>query len=303
VALFEGKPRKKESKITQREMDIAASIQSVVEEIVLKTARTLKDTTQSKNLCLAGGVALNCVANGKLKSSGLFDNIWIQPASGDAGGSLGAALSAYYNYFKKPRTYCSKDKMNGGYLGNAYDDHEIINACERYHLTFERIEPDNVHAVAARLVYEGNILGWYQGRSEFGPRALGARSIIADSRPVDMQKKLNLKIKYRESFRPFAPIVMKDKAKKYFSSEHCDNPYMLMVGQVNHENRLPEPDTSLTGLGLLDVPRSTITAVTHVDYSARIQSVDPDTQDSLYRLLSEFEALSGCPVLINTSFN
>ena len=303
--LFGGPPRKKESPISQREMDIAASIQKVTEEIVLKISKTLYEDTKIDNLCLAGGVALNCVSNGRLVREGSFKNIWIQPASGDAGGSLGAAYSAWYEYIKSPRQADNiNDEMKGGYLGGSFDLKTIESFLEKSKANFNLYEDEVLLPKVAKLISEGRVVGWFNGRMEFGPRALGARSIIGDSRSKLMQSTMNLKIKYRESFRPFAPAVKNTSVSQWFKHAK-ESPYMLIVAEVNNDKLIDvsKHDNNLFGMEKLKVPRSTIPAVTHVDNTARIQTVNKETNPRFYKLIDSFEAITGCPVLINTSFN
>jgi carbamoyltransferase len=291
--------------LTQRDMDLAASVQAVTEEIVLKLARAVGRETGERNLCLAGGVALNCVANGKLLRQGYFDALWLQPAAGDAGGAIGAALVAAHLYKQEPRALCTNgDGMNGSYLGPAYaqDDIERRFASRRRRLPNARDEA--LVDRSARALAEGKALGWHQGRMEFGPRALGGRSILGDARSPTMQKLLNLKVKYRESFRPFAPSVLREDLADWFELD-CDSPYMQLVADVAAKHRIamtPE-QRSLFGIDRLNVPRSSIPAVTHVDYSARVQTVHRDTNPRYYDLIHRFKALTGCPVIVNTSFN
>lgn len=302
--LFGGPARRPEARLTQREMDLAASIQAITEEVVLKLAREIRTTTGQRNLCLAGGVALNCVANGKLLREELFDNIWIQPAAGDAGGAVGAALAAYHLMLEKPRSIHSGDSMNGAYLGPEFSQCEIEESLGRAGAVFT-IEADEalIDNVAHALV-DGKAVGWMQGRMEFGPRALGGRSIIADPRSPTVQKQLNLKVKYREFFRPFAPSVLREDVSEWFQLE-SDSPYMLLVADVTSRKQLPmsEKEKQLFGIDKLNVARSEIPAVTHVDYSARVQTVHHTTNPRFHRLISKFKELTGCPVLVNTSFN
>ena len=309
--LFHGGRRQPESRITQREMDIASSVQKLTEEILILLARHAKEKYGEKidNLCLAGGVALNCVANGKLQKAGVFGNIWIQPAAGDAGGALGAALYAYYSFYKNERVVNKGDSQKGSLLGPAFDMEEIKSYLDKhkypYHICENKQEKTRL---LAKLLSEEKIVGVAQGRMEFGPRALGNRSILADCRSPYMQSRINLKIKYRESFRPFAPIVLAEKSQEYFDLL-CDSPYMLKVGDVQKSRRMPFElekllfDTKGDMLKVVSEQRSDIPAVTHVDYSARIQTVDCDRNQELYDLLSEYEKLTGCAVLVNTSFN
>ncbi len=305
-ALFGGRPRTPETLLTQRELDLARSIQDVTEEIMLRMARHTKDATGEKFLCLAGGVALNCVANGKLLRSGLFEDLWIQPAAGDAGGSLGAAYIAYHHYLKNPvKEKNGRDRQHGSYLGPSYDDDMILAFLEEHHLPFERVDNDGAlcNKVAAFLAEE-KIVGWFQGRMEFGPRALGNRSIIGDARSPQMQKKMNIKIKFREGFRPFAPSVLAEKAGEWFELDR-ESPYMLLVADVKEAKQTPMTDEEkkLWGIHKLNVVRSEIPAVTHVDYSARIQTVNPIDNELYYNLINAFYKITGCPVIVNTSFN
>ncbi|MDA9663134.1 carbamoyltransferase [bacterium] len=291
--------------ITQFHMDIAASIQKVIEDIMLKICQSLRDEFKIKNLCLAGGVALNCVANGKILNKKIFKDIWIQPASGDAGGSIGGALAFWYLELKKNRTVNEhKDEMNGSYLGPEYSNDEIISELKKLGAVFEEFDEKELLKNTANLISEKNAIGWFQGRMEFGPRALGARSIIADPRSSSMQKNLNLKVKFRESFRPFAPSVLKHEASNWFDIE-AESPYMLLVSQVkeNKRKKLTELEENLFGIEKLNVPRSSIPAVTHVDYSARVQTVNNYNNHRYYGLLEEFFLKTKCPVLVNTSFN
>jgi carbamoyltransferase len=302
--LFGGPPREPESPVTQREMDLAASIQVVTEEVVLRLAKTIREETGVENLCLAGGVALNCVANGRLLREGLFENIWIQPAAGDAGGALGAALSIWHEYLEKPRTVSGSDCMAGSYLGPKYKDDEIKNYLESVNANYIQLDDAALMPRLAVILAEENVVGWFQGRMEYGPRALGGRSIIGDPRSVAMQSVMNLKIKYRESFRPFAPSVLAPHAAEYFEIAHS-SPYMLLVAPVHKNLRTPmtEEQEKLFGIEKLNVPRSEIPAITHVDYSARIQTVHQDTNPRYYDLIEHFGKRTGCPVLVNTSFN
>ena len=291
--------------ITQFHMDIAASIQKVIEDIMLKICQSLRDEFKIKNLCLAGGVALNCVANGKILNKKIFKDIWIQPASGDAGGSIGGALAFWYLELKKKRTVNEhKDEMNGSYLGPEYSNDEIISELKKLGAVFEEFDEKELLKNTANLLSEKNAIGWFQGRMEFGPRALGARSIIADPRSSSMQKNLNLKVKFRESFRPFAPSVLKHEASNWFDIK-AESPYMLLVSQVkeNKRKKLSELEENLFGIEKLNVPRSSIPAVTHVDYSARVQTVNNYNNPRYYGLLEEFFLKTNCPVLVNTSFN
>ncbi len=302
--LFGAPPRKAESTISQREMDLARSIQVVTEEIVLRLARTVHAELGMKHLCLAGGVALNCVANGRLLREGPFEDIWIQPAAGDAGGALGAAYSAWHEYLDEERDTPRGDAMLGSYLGPAFDDDEIRRFLDSQGAVYREIDEDERYPELARLLDDGKVLGWFHGRMEFGPRSLGGRSILGDPRNQKMQSVMNLKIKYRESFRPFAPAVKFDRVSEWFEIDR-PSPYMLIVADVLEKRRIDMNDEqkALFGIDKLNIPRSDLPAVTHVDYSARIQTVHPDTNPAFYRLLDAFEARSGCPVLVNTSFN
>ncbi len=304
-ALFGRKPRKPESELTQRDMDLAASIQAVTEEAVLNLGRTIASESGAKNLCLAGGVALNCVANGVLLREEVFENIWIQPAAGDAGGSLGAALAAYHIAHGRPRERPSQgDGMQGAYLGPAFSAAETRSALDSAGANYEQVDDDQLVERTARALADGQAVGWMHGRMEFGPRALGARSILADPRSPTVQKQLNLKIKFRESFRPFAPSVLREQLEEWFDLT-VDSPYMQLVADVSDKRLvgLQEPEKMLAGLDKLGVVRSQIPAVTHVDNSARIQTVHRDTNPLYHRLISRFAELTGCPVLVNTSFN
>ena len=302
--LFGGPARKPEERLTQREMDLAASVQAVTEEVVLKLARGIASESGEKNLCLAGGVALNCVANGKLLRDGCFEKLWLQPAAGDAGGALGAAYVAYHLWNKKPRQVAPMDAMRGGYLGPQFTTEEIQRRLRAAGAVFDVMDDEQIVAASAQALAEGKALGWFQGRMEFGPRALGARSILGDARSPTMQKQLNLKVKYRESFRPFAPAVLAEDAPKYFGID-CESPYMLLVADVRDEHRIAmtEEQNRLFGIDKLNVPRSSIPAVTHVDYSARIQTVHKETNPRFHELIAQFKGKTGCPVIVNTSFN
>jgi carbamoyltransferase len=303
--IFGGPPRKAESPLTQREMDLAASIQAITEEIILLLARKVHAETGPDSLCLAGGVALNCVANGRLLREGPFKNIWIQPAAGDAGGSIGCALAYWHQYLEQPRQLGAGDSMAGSYLGPAFDTAEIRQFLDQVGASYHHLptEPELLSAVVDDLAAE-KVIGWFQGRMEFGPRALGARSIIGDARSPMMQSVMNLKIKFRESFRPFAPMVRREKVAEYFDLDG-DSPYMLLVGRVRKDRcrKLMSEELNLFGIELLNVPRSDIPAVTHVDYSARIQTVHCETNPRLHALLRCFEDRTGLGVLVNTSFN
>jgi carbamoyltransferase len=302
--LFGGGPRKGEATLTQREMDMARSVQEVIEEVVIRLARSLQKETGLRSLCLAGGVALNCVANGRLLKEGPFESIWIQPAAGDAGGALGAALAVWHSYQQNPRVPEKPDGMHGSYLGTSFSNGQIQTFLEEDSIPFEFYADDDLYRRVAKDLATEKVVGWFQGRMEFGPRSLGARSIIGDARSPKMQSVMNLKIKYRESFRPFAPSVLRERVADYFELDH-DSPYMLLVAPVKQERRIAvkESEGKLWGIDLLKVPRSDIPAVTHVDYSARIQTVHEATNPCYYRLLKEFEGLTGYGVIVNTSFN
>ena len=304
--LFGGPPRKPEEPLNQRHMDLAASIQTVTEEILLRLTRSVARETGAKNLCLAGGVALNCVGNGKILRDGQFDNIWIQPAAGDAGGALGAAFAAHYLFKNQSRKVDDKqDSMKGSYLGPSFDQKEIERRLTACGAIFEALPDEELIQFCASDLAAGKALGWFQGRMEFGPRALGGRSILGDPRSPTMQKTLNLKVKYRESFRPFAPSVLKEHASEWFELDRVDSPYMLLVADVAKEKRreMTAAEKDLFGIDKLNVPRSEIPSVTHVDYSARIQTVHRETNPRYHALISAFNDLTGCPVVINTSFN
>ena len=305
--LFGSTPRKPESLITQREMDLAASIQKVTEEILLRTARHVQKCTGLKKLCLAGGVALNCVANGRVLREGSFDDIWIQPSAGDAGGALGAALYVWYQILNNPRSGSRSDRQHGSLLGPSYSNREIRIFLDREKAAYQFIDDENelCKKVAAYLD-EGKVIGWFQGRMEFGPRALGSRSIIADARNKGMQSRMNRKIKFRESFRPFAPSVLRNRVHEYFEvRKDEDSPYMLQVAMVRKDKRTQNDsgDSKAWGIDKLKLNRSVLPAITHVDYSARIQTVDEERHHRYCNLLKCFEARTGCPVIINTSFN
>ncbi len=302
--LFGGPRRAAESQLTQREMDLAASVQAVTEEVVIKLATGIRKSTGLRNLCLAGGVALNCVANGKLLRKNIFDNIWIQPAAGDAGGAVGAALAAYHMMLNQPRTVNPADSMKGGYLGPEYSQADIEQRLTKAGAVFTTVSETEMIALTAQALAEGKAVGWHQGRMEFGPRALGGRSIIADPRSEAVQKQLNLKVKYRESFRPFAPSVLREDVSEWFDIQ-SDSPYMLLVADVAKSKQLPmtPEQEKLFGIEKLNVPRSQIPAITHVDYSARIQTVHAHTNPKYFDLITKFKEMTGCPVLVNTSFN
>ena len=301
--LFGAAPRKPDQLLTDFHMDLAASIQAVTDEVVLRLTRSLREESGIRNLCLAGGVALNCVANGKVLRDGCFEQIYIQPAAGDAGGALGAALVGYHMQLGQTRRV-NGDAMRGAYLGPAYSQPEIEWRLQKSGAQFELLEDTALIATCAEDLAQGKALGWFQGRMEFGPRALGNRSILGDPRSPSMQKTLNLKVKYRESFRPFAPSVLRERVGDWFEMD-CDSPYMLLVADVFRSRRreMTTEEQKLFGIDKLNVPRSDIPAVTHVDYSARIQTVHEDTNPRYYALLSAFERKTGCPVLVNTSFN
>jgi carbamoyltransferase len=330
--LFGGPPRRPESPLTQREMDLAASIQNVTEEIVLRAVRHLHAQTGMKNLCLAGGVALNCVGNGRILREGPFEKLWIQPAAGDAGGALGAALFVWHQLLGNPRTPVASDSQQGSLLGPRFSEEEIRRRLDGLGAKYRLLESDEALCDrVADMIAAGKVVGWFQGRMEFGPRALGGRSILGDARNPEMQAVMNLKIKFRESFRPFAPIVLQRRASEYFALKPDEeSPYMLLVAPVAERQRIhpdlsekskaspscrgggctatPTDESKKTeqlprGLEKLKAVRSTIPAVTHVDFSARIQTVDPERNERLHRLLAAFEAKTGCPVTINTSFN
>ena len=304
-ALFGGPPRKPETELTQREMDLAASIQKVTEDIVVELAQGIAKETGERNLCLAGGVALNCVVNGILLRRKIFDNIWIQPAAGDAGGALGAALSTWYLHHRKERVASrERDAMKGAYLGPEFTDAEIEAELTACGATFKKLSEDKLIDTVATALAGEKAVGWMQGRMEFGPRALGGRSIIADPRSPIMQKQLNLKVKYRESFRPFAPSVLREDVSEWFEHE-ADSPYMLLVADVREDKRrsMTNEEKALFGIDKLNVPRSSVPAITHVDYSARIQTVHADTNPRYHAVISKFKEKTGCPIVVNTSFN
>lgn len=306
--LFGAPAKTADAEVTQREMDLARSIQVVTEDIVLKIASYAHQQTGCENLCLAGGVALNCVANGKILREGPFKSIWIQPAAGDAGGSLGAALLAWYQYFEQPRNIVEQaneidsDSMQGSYLGPAYTDNDIEGYLNGQSLAFEKLDSAQLSVNVSHLINDGNVIGWFQGRMEFGPRALGNRSIIGDPRNQKMQSQMNLKIKNRESFRPFAPAVLEEDVSDYFVIDR-PSPYMLLVADVQPNLCVEQHDNTLFGIEKLNQARSTLPAITHVDYSARVQTVNKSTNPEFHQLLTDFKALTGLGVLINTSFN
>jgi carbamoyltransferase len=305
--LFGGPPRQPESELTQREMDLAASVQSVTEEVMLRSARHLHDTTGEKNLVMAGGVALNCVGNGRLLREGPFDDIWIQPAAGDAGGALGTAMFIWHQLLERPRQVRTSDVQKGSYLGPEFDDDSIAGFLKSVDAEFTTCATDHeLCEQIAGLIDQENVIGWFQGRMEFGPRALGARSIIGDARSQKMQSVMNLKIKFRESFRPFAPIVLKEHVHEYFDLQNGqESPYMLIVADVleAHRHELPDDYEQSFGIEKLNYVRSSMPAITHVDYSARIQTVGADRNPLLHQMMSQFYEKTGCPVMINTSFN
>ncbi len=304
-ALFGQPPRRPESPLSQFHMDIARSIQAVTEDIVLAIARSVHKETGQKNLCLAGGVALNCVANGRILREGPFENIWIQPAAGDAGGAIGAALCTWYEYYGNKRTEF-KDEMQGAFLGPKFSDQEIENYLDSVGATYTKLSDSALYESLASALSKNAVVGWFQGRMEFGPRALGGRSIIGDPRSTSMQATMNLKIKFRESFRPFAPATLAEDVSDYFElDQKAPSPYMLLCAPVKKSLRkeMTKEQSSLFGIEKLNIPRSTLPAITHVDYSARVQTVDENANPRFYRLLSEFKKQTGCAVLVNTSFN
>jgi carbamoyltransferase len=303
--LFDGPPRQPESPLTQREMNLAASIQKVTEEILLRMVRHVHEMTGMADLCLAGGVALNCVGNGRILREGPFDRVWIQPAAGDAGGALGVALFIWYQLLGNDRQAVRPDGQQGSLLGPSFDDPTIQSFLDDCGAVYHHLaDPDVLDDRLVELIEDEKVVGLFQGRMEFGPRALGCRSIIGDARSRAMQSVMNLKIKFRESFRPFAPIVLAEKAGEYFDmAGGADSPYMLVVSPVAREQQMPVDDGDTTGLDKLKVVRSRIPAVTHVDCSARVQTVDNERNPRLHRLMSRFDERTGCPVLINTSFN
>jgi len=305
-ALFGGSPRQPESPLTQREMDLARSVQEVVEEAILRIGRHIHEETGERNLCMAGGVALNCVANGRLLREGPFDSIWIQPAAGDAGGALGAALAAWYLYEEQPRQVNghTQDAMRGAYLGPQYDANTIRTYLDGIGAVYKEIPDPKLLERVADLMTDGKVVGWFQGPMEFGPRALGGRSILGDPRKQEIQSTMNLKIKYRESFRPFAPSVLAEKAAEYFNLD-VDSPYMLLVTNVQDDRCIPMDDEQqkLFGIDKLNVPRSDLPAITHVDYSARVQTVHAETNPRYHALIKTFQDKTGCAAVVNTSFN
>ncbi len=304
-SLFGGPARTSETELTQRHMDLAASVQKVTEEVVTKIGKGMVEETGEQNLCLAGGVALNCVANGILMREKVFKNIWIQPAAGDAGGALGAALAVWFLHYKNERKLKSeRDSMKGSYLGPSFSEKEIETELKACGAVFDKLSDKDLIDQVAKAVVKGQAVGWMQGRMEFGPRALGGRSIIADPRSPSMQKQLNLKVKFRESFRPFAPSVLRDEVSEWFEHE-ADSPYMLLVANVKESKRrkMTSEEQTYFGINKLNVPRSEVPAITHVDYSARIQTVHKDTNPRFHQIISKFKEKTGCPILVNTSFN
>ncbi|MDP6657582.1 MAG: carbamoyltransferase [Nitrospinaceae bacterium] len=302
--LFGGPARTAESNLTQKEMDLAASLQEVTEEIMLRMSRHVRKLTGMKNLCLAGGVALNCVGNGKVLREKIFDKLWIQPAAGDAGGALGVAMCIWHQMLDNKRQVKEGDSMKGSYLGPRYKAESLRKFLDSREIPYKQLDDTELTHTVANHLKTGKVVGWFQGRMEFGPRALGGRSIIGDPRSPKMQSVMNLKIKYRESFRPFAPSVLQEKVSEWFDM-NAESPYMLLVAPVKEDKRIDIPDEKkdLFGIDLLNVPRSQIPAITHVDYSARIQTVRKETNPRYYDLIQEFEKITGCPVIINTSFN
>ena len=302
--LFGRAPRKGETELTQFHMDLAASIQVITEEIVLKLAKSLRAETGIKNLCLAGGVALNCVANGKLLQEKIFDDIWIQPASGDAGSALGAALVGWHQHHEQERTVNRHDSMKGTYLGPEFSNNDISNYLDQIHAPFHTHNDPDLFERLAEELEKGHVIGWFNGPMEFGPRALGGRSIIGDPRNQKMQSVMNLKIKYRESFRPFAPSVLEEDVSNQFEM-NAKSPYMLLVAPVKKElcKQMTEEEDNLFGIEKLNIPRSSLPAITHVDYSARVQTVSSTTNPRYHNLISAFKRKTGCPTIVNTSFN
>tara|TARA_Y100000590_G_scaffold28288_2_gene31761 strand:- start:188 stop:2026 length:1839 start_codon:yes stop_codon:yes gene_type:complete len=301
-----GQPERNPNKelLTQFHMDIASSIQSVTEEIILRLTKFISKEYKNKNLCMAGGVALNCVANGKILKEKIFENIWIQPAAGDAGGALGAALALWYKELKNDRSSSTKDEMQGSYLGPCFNDDEVESSLKKLGATYKKLSEDDLLKITAEELSKEKTVGWFQGRMEFGPRALGARSIIADPRSDKMQKNLNLKVKFRESFRPFAPSIIREDVSSWFDLKN-ESPYMLLVADIHKsiKKEMTDDENKLFGINKLNIKRSDIPAVTHVDYSARIQTVHEDTNPRYYKLLQNFKKITNCPILVNTSFN
>jgi carbamoyltransferase len=302
--LFGGPPRRPETRLTRKEMDLAASLQVVTEEAMMRMAKYVRKETGQKYLCLAGGVALNCVADGKILRANIFDDLWIQPAAGDAGGALGAALFTWHQYLGNERYPGRRDSQKGSYLGPQFTDTDIEKFLSGKGIPFKKYDPGELPAVVSDLLSQEKVIGWFYGRMEFGPRALGARSIIGDARSPEMQSKMNLKIKFRESFRPFAPSVLREKASEWFEIDR-ESPYMLLTADVREDKRyaVSEQENELWGIDKLKVVRSSIPAVTHVDYSARIQTVDQEDNPMYYEVIQKFYEKTGCPVIINTSFN
>ena len=302
--LFGNLPRKPNEKITQFHMDLASSIQSVTEDVMIMLCKSIRKEFDIPNLCLAGGVALNCVANGKIIQEKIFDNVWIQPASGDAGGSLGAALALWYSDDKHERNISHEDDMKGSYLGKEYSDEEIKKTFDEIGANYVSLNEDELIEKTVNDLIKEKAVGWFQGRMEFGPRALGNRSILGDPRSPNMQKNLNLKVKFRESFRPFAPSILKEKLSDWFDAD-IESPYMLQVANIKKSKmvKIPEEDKNLFGIDLLNIERSVVPAVTHVDYSSRIQTVSKKTNPKYYKLLNKFNEKTNCPIVINTSFN
>ena len=301
--LFNNPRRLSENEISQFHMDVAASIQKVIEYIILKICRYLSKKYKLNNLCLAGGVALNCVANGKILNEKIFQNLWIQPASGDAGTSIGAALYYWHNELNKSRKIDNNDKMKGSFLGPKYNNHQIVDELKQLKANFEKYSNEEMLDLTARFIADGKAIGWFNGRMEFGPRSLGCRSILADPRKSDMQKTLNLKIKYRESFRPFAPAVLFEDVSDWFNLK-VPSPYMLLVSEVLKDKQLKvDDDDNSFGIEKLNKIRSLIPSVTHVDYSARVQTVHKETNPNFHKLIKKFKEITNCPVILNTSFN
>jgi len=303
-SLFDGPAREPETNLTQREMDLARSVQEVCEEIMLRMVRTAHRETKLDRLVLAGGVALNCVGNGRILREGPFRDIWIQPAAGDAGGALGVAQLIWHRHLKQPRTVHSRDQMRGAYLGPEFSDAEIEGFLKQHGIPYERLDTKDRFRRVAGILGDEKIVGWFNGRMEFGPRALGNRSILGDPRSPRMQAQMNIKIKFREGFRPFAPSVLRERVNDYFEMD-CDSPYMLLVAPVQKARRIAMSDAQqqLWGIDLLNVPKSDLPAITHVDYSARVQTVTAETNPDYHALLQEFESQTGCGVVVNTSFN
>ncbi len=302
--LFGGPPRPPESLLTQRDMDLARSVQEACEEVMMRMARTAHEVTGLPNLCLAGGVALNCVGNGRILREGPFDKLWIQPAAGDAGGALGVAQLIWHRHLSQPRRPCGRDSMRGSYLGPEFTPDEIASCLDDFGAVYERLDREELIDRTARCLADGNVVGWFNGRMEFGPRALGSRSILGDPRSPEMQAKMNLKIKFRESFRPFAPSILEHRSADFFELD-AESPYMLLVAPVREGRRIhmSEDQKALFGIEKLNVPRSDVPAITHVDYSARVQTVSRDRSPDYFDLITRFEEYTGCPLVVNTSFN